>query len=84
MNAPDFYLTFRPLTAHPYDREDCRELAPARRCGRWCAAIGGRGAVKPRLVVPDGCVDVILTVEDGRCAPGSARWISTLTGCPAG
>ncbi len=66
MNAPDFFLTFRPLTAHPYDREDCRELAPGAPLRPLVRCYWGPRAVKPRLVVPDGCVDVILTVEEGR------------------
>lgn len=66
MNGPDFYRKFRPLTAHPYDREDCRELAPGAPLRPMVRCYWGPRAVKPRLVVPDGCVDVILTVENGR------------------
>ncbi len=66
MNAPDFFLAFRPLTAHPYDREDCREVAPSAPLRPLVRCYWGPRAVKPRLVVPDGCVDVILTVKDGR------------------
>ncbi len=66
MSVPDFHRKFRPLTAHPYDREDCRELAPGVPLRPLVRCYWGPRAVKPRLVVPDGCVDVILTVENGR------------------
>lgn len=60
MPLPDFHRRFLPLTAHPFDREDCREVPPCAALRPYVRCFWGPVARKYGLVVPDACADIII------------------------
>lgn len=63
MPALDFHRGFFPLTAHPFDREDCREVPPCKVLRPYVRCFWGPVARKYGLVVPDACADIIILPE---------------------
>lgn len=63
MPALDFHRDFFPLTAHPFDREDCREVPPCKALRPYVRCFWGPVARKYGLVVPDACADIIILPE---------------------
>lgn len=66
MPTLDFDRRFFPLTAHPFDREDCREVPPCKALRPYVRCFWGPVARKYGLVVPDACADIIILQEQGR------------------
>lgn len=60
MPTIDFAQRFHPLTAHPFDREDCREVPPCPALAPYVRCFWGPVARKTTLVVPDACADIII------------------------
>lgn len=60
MRTLDFGRRFYPLTAHPFDREDCREVPPCLPLRPYVRCFWGPVAKKYGLVVPDACADIII------------------------
>lgn len=77
----DFHRRFHPLTAHPFDREDCREVPPCAALAPYVRCFWGPVARKYGLVVPDACADIII-LPDGNglrmafCPVDNAPFIS--------
>lgn len=63
MPTLDFSLRFHPLTSHPFDREDCREVPPCPALRPYVRCFWGPVARKYGLVVPDACADIIILPE---------------------
>ena len=63
MLALDFHRGFFPLTSHPFDREDCREVPPCPALRPYVRCFWGPVARKYGLVVPDACADIIILPE---------------------
>ena len=63
MPVLDFHQGFFPLTAHPFDREACREVPPCRLLRPYVRCFWGPVARKYGLVVPDACADIIILPE---------------------
>jgi len=63
MPALDFHRDFFPLTAHPFDKEDCREVPPCKALRPYVRCFWGPVARKYGLVVPDACADIIILPE---------------------
>ena len=59
----DFNRRFFPLTAHPFDKEDCREVPPCQALRPYVRCFWGPVARKYGLVVPDACADIIIQPE---------------------
>lgn len=59
----DLNRRFFPLTAHPFDREDCREVPPCQALRPYVRCFWGPVAKKYGLVVPDACADIIIQQE---------------------
>ena len=64
MPAIDFNRRFFPLTAHPFDREDCREVPPCAALRPYVRCFWGPVAQKYGLVVPDACADIIIQPQE--------------------
>lgn len=62
----DFHRRFHPLTAHPFDREDCAEYLPCPALAPWVRCFWGPVARRYSLVVPDACADIIIRTDEGR------------------
>ena len=60
----DFNRRFFPLTAHPFDREDCREVPPYQALRPYVRCFWGPVARKYGLVVPDACADIIIVADE--------------------
>lgn len=60
MPFPDFHRCFHPLTAHPFDNVDCREVPPCVPLRPYVRCFWGPVARKYGLVVPDACADIII------------------------
>lgn len=65
MPVIDFHRRFHPLTAHPFDREDCAEYPPCEALRPYVRCFWGPVAVRSPLVVPDACADIILRMDRG-------------------
>lgn len=64
MPTLDFHRGFYPLTAHPFDRDDCREVPPCAALRPYIRCFWGPVARRNSLVVPDACADILI-VTDG-------------------
>jgi len=62
----DLHLRFHPLTSHPFDMEDCREVPPCTLLHPYVRCFWGPVARKYSLVVPDACADIIIVTEGQR------------------
>lgn len=86
----DFHQGFRPLTSHPFDREDCGETLPCKALRPYVRCFWGPVVQKPCLVVPDACADIIIRTDDGRirmafCPVDNTPFVSGLqSGCMFG
>ena len=81
MKIINFDRRFFPLTAHPFDREDCREVPPCKALRPYVRCFWGPVARKYGLVVPDACADIIILPDgDGLrmhfCPVDNAPYIS--------
>lgn len=66
MPTIDFHRRFHPLTAHPFDREDCREVPPCAALSPYVRCFWGPVARKGGLVIPDACADILIVTDAGR------------------
>lgn len=60
MKIINFDRRFHPLTAHPFDREDCAEHPPCAALRPYVRCFWGPVARRYGLVVPDACADIII------------------------
>lgn len=56
----DFARRFHPLTAHPFDKVNCREVPPCPALVPYVRCFWGPEAQHGTLVVPDACADIII------------------------
>lgn len=56
----DFARRFHPLTAHPFDKVNCREVSPCPALAPYVRCFWGPEAQQGTLVVPDACADIII------------------------
>lgn len=56
----DFARRFHPLTAHPFDKVNCREVPPCPALMPYVRCFWGPEARQGTLVVPDACADIII------------------------
>ena len=74
MPVIDFHRRFHPLTAHPFDREDCAEYPPCEALRPYVRCFWGPVARKYGLVVPDACADIIILPEGQGDATSDELW----------
>lgn len=60
----DFHRRFRPLTAHPFDKEDCAEHPPCAALRPYVRCFWGPVVRRNALVVPDACADIIIRADE--------------------
>lgn len=77
----DFARRFHPLTAHPFDKVNCREVPPCPALASYVRCFWGPVAQQSTLVVPDACADIIIQpngnhLDMGFCPVSNATFTS--------